>query len=93
MLRNENYQNMLNINKYLEHEHGILILILMNEWRVIGSVYDHTTEKEMYVNLTDEVVEDHEVVNQKMTVQMEINHLLVTMEHVMLQVEDEMMKK
>jgi hypothetical protein len=60
---------------------------------VIGSVYDHTTEKEMYVNLTDEVVEDHEVVNQKMTVQMEINHLLVTMEHVMLQVEDEMMKR
>ena len=40
-----------------------------------------------------QVVEDHEVVNQKMTVQTEINHLLVTMEHVMLQVEDEMMKK
>ena len=40
-----------------------------------------------------EVVEDHEVVNQKMTVQMEIIHHLVMMEHVMLQVEDEMMTK
>jgi hypothetical protein len=60
---------------------------------VIGSVYDHTTEKEMYVNLTDEVVADHEEEELLMTVQMEINHLLVMMEHVMLQVEDEMMKR
>jgi hypothetical protein len=38
-------------------------------------------------------VEDHEEEELLMTVQMEINHLLVTMEHVMLQVEDEMMKR
>ena len=40
-----------------------------------------------------QVVVDHEEEELQMTVQMEINHLLVTMEHVMLQVEDEMMKK
>ena len=40
-----------------------------------------------------EVVEDHEEEELLITVQTEINHLLVTMEHAMLQVEDEMMKK
>lgn len=44
-------------------------------------------------NLTDEVVVDHEEEELLITVQMEINHEIDTMEHVMLQVEDEMMMK
>jgi hypothetical protein len=49
---------------------------------------------EMLVSLIDEVEEDRlEDDKKKMIVQMEIIHHLVMMEHVMLQVEDEMMTK
>ena len=85
VLRNENYQNMLNINKYHEHEHGILILILMNEQYVIGSVYDHTTEKEMYVNLTDEVVEDHEEVHTLVETYQLTQQLITMINHLQVQ--------
>ena len=46
-----------------------------------------------HVKKTLHEVEDHEEEELLMTVQTEINHLLVTMEHVILQVEDEVMKR
>jgi hypothetical protein len=82
---------MLDLFKKHEHEHGMEKL--MNEKLVHGSVYHDTTEMEMFVNLTDEVVVDHEEEELLITVQTEINHEIDTMEHVMLQVEDEVMMK
>ena len=89
-VKNEQNQRTLTSIQKHEHEHGMELVMM---WLVHGLVITDIIKMETNVNLTDDEVEDHEVVNQKMIVQMEINHLLVMMEHVMLQVEDEMMKK
>ena len=81
------------MNKQHEHEHGMKKQILTLENLVHGLVTHDIIKMEMNVNLTDEVVEDHEEEELLITVQTEINHEIDTMEHVMLQVEDEMMMK
>ena len=81
------------MNKQHEHEHGMKKQILTLENLVHGLVTHDIIKMEMNVNLTDEVVEDHEEEELLITVQTEINHEIDTMEHVMLQVVEEPTKK
>ncbi len=57
-VNHEMFQQMLDLFKKHEHEHGMEKL--MNEKLVHGSVYHDTTEMEMFVNLTDEVEDEDE---------------------------------